>query len=357
MPDTDPHLPFDWRKSLSWPRVRFTVGAGLMFGLLFSIDSPTPAATWVGRALVVAGGATLAYVVLEQRPRQLPASVARWVLQLLAIVASIPIAAYIGYWATTGSALFWQDSARLNGYGKVVFSGVLFAPWLALGAMVRQREAFARHQALAFELERSEFRRKDLDSRLSLVRAQVQPHFLFNTLANVRALVKSNAPNATVVLDSLIAYLRASVPRLDDTASTLGQELDLVRAYLQLMHTRMPDRLRFDIQVEGVDPALRCPALTLLTLVENAIRHGIDPAENGGDVAVRIVVHDGRCIARVSDTGIGLSSTGHGLGTGLASLRERLASFYDGPTMLTLTAAFPHGVVAEIEFPVFRSAR
>jgi hypothetical protein len=294
---------------------------------------------------------------VEQRPRRLPAPLARWVLQLLAVVASVPVSAYAAYWITTSKGLFWQDTARLNGYGKVVFSGVLFAPWLALGAMVRQREAFARHQALAFELERSEFRRKELDARLSLVQAQVQPHFLFNTLANVRALVRNNAPNATAVLDSLIAYLRASVPRLDEAASTLARELDLVRAYLQLMQMRMPDRLRFDIRAEGVELALRCPALMLLTLVENAIRHGIDPAEEGGEVKVRVEMRDGRCVARVYDTGVGFRATGGGLGTGLASLRERLDSFFEGRAKLALTSATPRGVVAEIDFPVLQSDR
>ena len=102
---------------------------------------------------------------------------------------------------------------------------MLFAPWIALGAMVRQREAFARDQALAFELERSELERKALDARLRLLQAQVEPHFLFNTLANVQALVDAGSPQASSVLESLIAYLRAAVPRMHEPATTLGQEL------------------------------------------------------------------------------------------------------------------------------------
>ena len=98
-------------------------------------------------------------------------------------------------------------------------AGVLLAPWVALGALVRQREALAREQALAFELERSELERQALDARLRLLQAQVQPHFLFNTLANVRALVNAGSPRAPAVLDSLIAYLRAAVPRLNEPAT------------------------------------------------------------------------------------------------------------------------------------------
>ena len=118
------------------------------------------------------------------------------------------------------------------------------SPWIALGALVRQKEALAREQALALDLARSELDRQALDARLNLLQAQVAPHFLFNTLANVQALVETGSPKAPDVLRSLIAYLRAAVPRLNEPLTTFGQELDLVRAYLELMRMRMPDRLR-----------------------------------------------------------------------------------------------------------------
>ena len=139
-------------------------------------------------------------------------------------------------------------------------------PIVAVPALVnrflRQREAFARHQALAFELERSELERQALDARLHLLQGQVAPHFLFNTLANVQALVDAQSPQASTLLRSLIDYLRASVPLLHETAATLAQELQLVRAYLDLMHMRMPDRLRFTLHVEESALALRCPPTT-----------------------------------------------------------------------------------------------
>jgi LytS/YehU family sensor histidine kinase len=138
--------------------------------------------------------------------------------------------------------------------------GMLFSTYMTLGAMVRQRDAFVRHQALAFQLERSELERKALDARLRLLQAQVEPHFLFNTLANVREMVVQGLPQAATVLDSLIAYLRAAVPRLHEPATTLGQELDLVRAYLELMQIRMPDRLQFTIEVDKGGAPLALPA-------------------------------------------------------------------------------------------------
>src|SRR5262249_21315654 len=138
----------------------------------------------------------------------------------------------------------------------------------------------ARAQELKFALERSTLEKQALDARLSLLQAQIEPHFLFNTLANVQELVESGSPRAAPVLQSLISYLRAAMPRLHDGEPTLGNEEDLVRSYLELMHMRMPDRLQVAIDVDPALRAQRFPSMALLTLVENAVRHGIDPSED-----------------------------------------------------------------------------
>jgi LytS/YehU family sensor histidine kinase len=183
------------------------------------------------------------------------------------------------------------------------------------------------------------------------LRAQVEPHFLFNTLANVQTLVQSGAPQAIDVLESLIAYLRAAVPRLNETSTTLGQELELVRAYLDVMHMRMPDRLQFALHAEPGMSELECPPMTLLPLVENAVRHGIDPSELGGRIDIAVSMHSDRCVARVTDTGIGLRAVGHGMGTGLAVLRERLQLAFGKEAELSLSDVLPHGVCATLTFP------
>jgi LytS/YehU family sensor histidine kinase len=233
----------------------------------------------------------------------------------------------------------------------MTFLGMLVAPWVAFGALVRQREAFAREQALAFELERSRLEHQALDARMRLVQAQVQPHFLFNTLANVRALVNAGSPRASAVLDSLIDYLRAAVPRLNEASTTLGRELDLVRAYLDLMQLRMPDRLHFTLVVEEAARGLVCPPMTLLTLVENAVRHGIDPAEDGGHIDVAVRRDGGNVLIRVEDSGVGPGAADAGTGTGLRALRERLALAFGEAAALRLFERQPHGFVAEVQFP------
>jgi LytS/YehU family sensor histidine kinase len=294
---------------------------------------------------------------LEQWPARLPRWVARWALQVLAVAFVVPWGVAAIYFGTTtpDMAPFWNDSMRRNGFMMLTMGGLLVGPWVAVAALFRQKEFAARSQALAFELERSELERKALDARLRLLQARVEPHFLFNTLANVRELVVARSPQASQVLDSLIAYLRAAVPRLNEPITTLGQELQLVRAYLELMHLRMPDRLQFDLQVDGAALELRCPPTTLLTLVENAVRHGIDPSEEGGRIQVRVEVLGERCRAQVRDTGVGLRAAGAGIGTGLATLRERLELAFGGDAELRLASVGPRGAVVEVEFPAQRA--
>lgn len=336
----------------AWSRVRFTLIVGAVFGFFLALPNESPMLIVIARTVIVGLAAMFAFGLFEQWPRRLPTWLARSVLQLLGIVAVIPVAAAMAYIVTTGgNPEFEKDRKRVIGYASLTFTGVLFAPWIAVGAMLKQRDAFAREQALGFELERSEFERQALDARLRLLQAQVEPHFLFNTLANVQALVDAGSPQASKVLASLIAYLRAAVPRMHETATTLGQETDLVRAYLELMEMRMPDRLQVGLHIDPAARKLQCPPMTLLTLVENAVRHGIDPSEVGGRIDVDVWMRDGRVLARVTDTGAGMKATSAGLGTGLSTLRERLQLAFGAEAQLRLSEIEPHGVCAELEFP------
>jgi signal transduction histidine kinase len=373
-----------------WRRLTVTLG---ICAVLFALFSTFWRTSLVGLALRMFGVALLLMLVFglfEQWPRQLPRRLsrwmARWALQVIAVGATVPPLWVAIYLLSTepGQPPFWQVEERAFGFGMLMASSLIIAPWVALAALVRQREAFAREQALAFQLERSELERQAGDARLRLLQAQVQPHFLFNTLANVRALVNAGSPQAPRVLDHLIDYLRAAVPRLSATTTTLGEELQLVRAYLELMLMRMPDRMRFSLEVDDAALALACPPMTLMTLVENAVRHGIDPAEEGGRIDVRVHAEDGRCHITVRDTGVGLETAadsasrrdraeggdepsggaaamnpklGGGLGTGLSALRERLALAFDGQAQLRVGAIAPHGVLAEVAFPARPAAQ
>ena len=335
-------------------RVFVTLGVSALTGILLSPLWIIPTVEVMARAMLVGLVALATFGGLERWPARLPSWMERWALQVVGAVLAIPVTVLLLYlFISIGDQIpFWKQEARLSGVLVLSFWGVLLVSWVALAALVRQRGEEARSQALAFQLERSELERKALDARLRLLQAQVEPHFLFNTLANVRELVDSGSPQASKVLDTLITYLRAAVPRLHDPSTTIAQEMQLVRSYLELMRMRMPDRLQFSLEVDERALPMRCPPTTLLTLVENAIRHGIDPGEEGGRIDVHVAVSNGRCHAEVIDTGIGMKATAAaGLGTGIDSLRERLQHAFDGDAKVELAPVQPHGTVAAVDFP------
>lgn len=346
--------PFGWR------RLRVVLGVSVAMAGIMGAGWESGWTSLLMRTCGLGLLGMLTFGLFERWPHRLPRGMARWALQVAAVALAMPLGTLVIYLLSTpaGAPPFWQDASRGMGFVSLSLGGLLVAPWVALAALVRQKDAWAREQALGFELERSELRRQALDARLRLVQAQVQPHFLFNTLANVRELVESGAPQAADVLGSLIAYLRAAVPRLNETGATLGQELEMVRAYLELMHMRMPDRLRYTLSADDAAASLRCPPTTLLTLVENAIRHGIDPSEEGGRVDVAVRLRDGVCQVTVADSGVGLAPDG-GIegGTGLESLRERLRMAFGDAAALRLTTRHPRGVLAALHFPAVRNAR
>jgi signal transduction histidine kinase len=333
-------------------RILTVLVAATLWGLLLSNGFVTAGPAEVAlRAVVLAFTGYAVFACLEQvwMPRWFP----RWVLQVVGVGVTMPVAAAIlyGWIARDTGQHFWEHEYHANGFAVFAGTGVFFAPWFAMGTLIRQRDGVLRNQAQEFALERSELERRAVDARLRLLQSQVAPHFLFNTLANVRELVVSGSAQASTVLDSLIAYLRAAVPRLDAAETTLGDEVQLVRAYLELMQMRMPDRLQVALQIDDAMLPVRCPPTTLLTLVENAVRHGIDPSEEGGRIDVHVQHRPPFCRLQVRDTGVGLGRSREGLGTGLAALRERLGLMYPG-SHLTLSPVQPHGAIATVEFPV-----
>ena len=293
-----------WSTLFGWQRLLVAAGAAAAVFLVLAQGWKSELETLGLRVATAALAALLAFGLVERWPPRLPQWLARWPLQLLAVALVLPLvnlAYYIGS-TPAGAPPFWEEQDRLIGFWALTVLEVIVAPWVALGALVRQKEALVQHQALQFALERSQLERSALDARLRLLQAQVEPHFLFNTLANVRTLVDVGSPKAALVLDRLIAYLHAAVPRLQRASSTLGEELELVRAYLDVMQLRMPDRLAFTVQADPGCLGLECPPTALLTLAENAVRHGIDPGEGEHDLSARPVVvlspHDETCPAR-----------------------------------------------------------
>ena len=276
-----------------------------------------------------------------------------WVVFLI-FIALLLGGAMVGYMAgnlNAGRALADVDPKRaIKAMAIAVAIGVVLVSFLLGIAHLRLREAAqraARHEA---EAERERLARQGVQAELKLLQAQVEPHFLFNTLANVRYLVQSGSPEAIAMLDHLIHYLRTALPEIRSDASTLGREADLARAYLEIMRLRMGGALEFSIEVPEELAQAPFPPLMVMTLVENAIKHGIAPA-GSGRVDVRAARRDERIRVEVSDDGDGLRGA-IGQGVGLANVRERLRALYGEQGRLDLAQREPRGARAAIEVPL-----
>ena len=211
--------------------------------------------------------------------------------------------------------------------------------------------------AQATEVAESEsLKRQVIEARMAAMQAQVEPHFLFNTLASIDHLIETDPVRASTMQKNLIALLRASLPTLREANAqgtrALAHELAVIRPYLEILKVRMEERLQTMIDVpEGLHSA-EFPPMMLQSLVENAIKHGLEPKPEGGTLAVKAEVLHGMLALTVADTGLGFGKAATaGTGTGLANIRERLALLYGQHAQLTLTENQPSGTVATITVP------
>lgn len=189
------------------------------------------------------------------------------------------------------------------------------------------------------------------EAKLHLLHAQVEPHFLYNTLASAQLLTRSDPARAEAMLGHLIQYLRRSLPSAEDEMSSVGAELERALAYLEILKIRMGDRLAVQVAVPEALRATPLPAMMLQTLVENAIKHGLEPRTGGGTIWIRAHRDDGLVAVTVADDGEGFNSKTSGTGIGLKNVRERLRLRYAGAANLSVIANFPSGVAATLTVP------
>ena len=232
---------------------------------------------------------------------------------------------------------------------------LVFIPLLALTLVSkffidRSRAAQAVAETKKREAEYHRMSQQVTEAKLSALQAQVEPHFLYNTLASVQALTEVDPPQATLMTGHLIQYRRNALPKMRESVSTVGQEIELVRAYLNILQMRMGKRLAFEIDVPAELMDAPFPPLMLPSLVENSIKHGLEPLREGGSVRITASADGDLLRLVVADTGKAFGDS-LGSGVGLTNIRERLAALYGDKGKLTLEAAEPHGVIATVEVP------
>jgi hypothetical protein len=280
----------------------------------------------------------------------------RWVsqrtLKYLLIPVFAPLGIFVGYVLTMPSddrccGSFFQNYAAISGWARMSVGAVLVTSIVVFLAINRERDRDAEDLKLKFSLERERLERQSVAARMEAMRSRMEPHFLFNTLANIQQLVDSQSPKASKVLSSLIAYLRTAIVEDRNGLATLAQEFDRAKHYLAIMQMRMPDRLQFELKLPQELELQVVPTFALLTLVENAVAHGIDPTENGGWIYVSAAQAEGNMVnIDVLDTGAAFASQ-PAEGFGLRNLRERLAVVCEGRATLSLQSA-PQGTLARI---------
>ena len=220
---------------------------------------------------------------------------------------------------------------------------------IAYAGRVKAEAKAAEAQEVA---EAESLQRQVVEARMAAMQAQVEPHFLFNTLASIDHLIEVDPARASRMQKNLIALLRASMPAMREKATNLGRELEVVRPYLEILKVRMEERLQPQVNVsEGLYSA-EFPPMMLQSLVENAIKHGLEPKADGGSLTVSAEVAHGKLHVSVADTGVGFARAATaGTGTGLSNIRERLKLIYDDAAELHITPSVPTGTRATIVVP------
>jgi len=240
----------------------------------------------------------------------------------------------------------WVQMGLALGFTLLMIYPLLLARWRELGREQALQAKSAQLAALA------SLQRDRAQAELKLLQAQVEPHFLYNTLAGLQQLMRCDAKRAERMLGRLHDYLRLSLPVMRSPMSSVGQELNLAQAFLELMQMRFGARLSFELCSEPALADLPFPPLVLGTLLENAMKHGIEPSLKGGFVRVLFWTQGQTLRLKVEDQGVGLQAKEGGGGLGLSNLRERLRAMWGDDAGLDVQSRASGGVQAEVWIPL-----
>ena len=347
---------FDRRRLAAVALVTLLVSLGALISpTLLDFFSPTEIVlAWLEyfvELVLIAAVLLTAFTVLDEAlPRSMPfrlALISGSLLALSAVLAVLLHAYYAdGFEYLPPPLRVLADSLRWG----------LPAVFLALIAEVHQRALLTDSAAHAAELARVQLEQGESEQQLALLQAQIEPHFLFNMLANVRRLYRTQPRAGAEAVSSLMRYLRTALPQIRSRRVSLGEEIALVRAYLDLFQLRMGPQLRFSIEVDDALQAAEFPPMLLITLVENAIKHGLEPV-GGGHIEVRARCRRNVLEVSVVDDGAGFGATASsGTGVGLVNIRRQLAARYQSGARLILEGRDPRGACATLELPLRRMA-
>ena len=362
---------WDW----SWRRCVLFASFGLLFGVWVGLIIGALFGNWhVGFAMSLASAGPMIVAMCAGPLAASWVRSRRWPMarEMMGVIAAVIVgfaAANAFQWLAHKYAVVPQTSVmrfylgRLRALGDDSPLPLLgrVVEFLLLGGSLALPSYFAGlrraiEEAREHEVSELQLQKQETDLRLLVLQAQIEPHFLFNTLASLRSLLRQDVDRAEAMLDALVEYLRAAMPifRENQQHFALSEQLRICGSYLDLMQVRLADRLTYTIVVAEPLRSAAFPPLILLTLVENAVKHGIEPKPGPGHIRIEVTrsprVDGTHIIVSVTDNGAGLSA-GLGHGVGLSNIRAQLALKYGDRATLSLMSSADGGAVASVDIP------
>jgi len=276
---------------------------------------------------------------------------AKFFIQMAAIFIAMIIGSVLGTLLGTiasgiGTSIFFQKYSLL----QMIILGIVFGSIISY--FIVSRETISATKTLIQEerIKRLISEKKAVESNLRFLQAQIEPHFLFNTLSNIVSLLETDLEKGKYMLEDLIHYLRTSLSKTRSDTTTIGQEMEMIRSYMNIFKVRMGNRLQYQVDVPDTIENIPFPPMLIQPLVENAIKHGLEPKIEGGKVFISGKENEEILRLEIADTGVGLYEESDP-GTGLSNIRERLQSIYGDKGRLILEDNRPCGLKAIIEVP------
>ncbi len=282
--------------------------------------------------------------------RYLPAMPANVLTTVLGLLGGLMLAG----WLIIGQPAYFLSDDDYSAIVLGLFFGAIGITYFA----TRERLHVAETELADVQAMQLRNEKQHLETQLKLLQAQIEPHFLFNTLSNVIGMIHDKPDDAEQTLLHLTTLFRASLKRTREPLSRLADELEIITALLEISQIRMGSRLRYSIEVDDSLLDISLPPLLLQPLVENSLKHGIEPLEAGGEITLQINKHNDQLIIRIADTGCGFGAASNtaGSGTGVANVQARLSALFGGAASLALEERQPTGVVATLILPAPASA-
>jgi sensor histidine kinase YesM len=270
----------------------------------------------------------------------------RWRIAVLPLsfFGSIMFGVTVAAWITDAGD--WSNPQAWVAVVLGLFFGGIGSITYFLSQRIEQLDAEVKQR----RMNEMESEKRQMEAQLKMLQAQIEPHFLFNTLANVGSLIDSDPALAKKLLDRLNDWLRIALVRARSERTTLGDELDMLENFLQILKIRFGERLRWNMEVPEDARLSSFPPMLLQPLVENAVRHGIEPKIGGGEIVIRAHGDNGKLHLEVNDSGVGLMGD-EGSGAGLSNVRARLATLFGDAGKLALENNPHGGVTASLELP------